>query len=199
MKIACLVLSLALVAPATAAAQAPPPDEPAAAQAFADAAKRFETATEALDEPDTSWLDSCERALERIPERHQDKALTIVLSHSFRVAFAELRAPLRRFRSELAVVPTADPVLVSGRAAVRRMGRRLDAMPAPGRFCAEFRAWRRAGYPRSAAREAEAALKELGTAFSPGIVRKLEETALRLRELGVSRQDAAAFGGDGGW
>jgi hypothetical protein len=35
--------------------------------------------------------------------------------------------------------------------------------------------------------------------FSPGIVRKLEETALRLRELGVSRQDAKAFGGDGGW
>src|SRR5688572_8938248 len=139
MKIAFLVVLLALVAPATAAAQAPPPDERAAAQAYADAAKRFEAATEALDEPDTSWLDSCERRLERIPERHQDKALTIVLSHSFRIVFAELREPLRRFRGELALVPTADPVLISGRAAVRRMGRRLDAVPAPGPFCAGLR------------------------------------------------------------
>lgn len=35
-----------------------------------------------------------------------------------------------------------------------------------------------------------------GRAVTRGIVRKLEATAKRLRELGVTREDAAAFGGD---
>ena len=192
--LAAIAVALGFAVPA--AAQAPPPDERATARAYADAAKRFGAATAELGEPGTGWLDPCRRALDRIPERHQDEALTIVLDHSFRLAFAELREPLRRFRGELALVPTADRVLISGRAAVRRMGRRLDAVPAPGRFCAGLRAWRRAGYPRSAARKAEATMKELMSAFSPGILRKLEATALRLRELGVPRRDAEAFGGE---
>src|SRR5688572_29784883 len=79
--------------PGAAPAQAPL-DERAAAQAFADAAKRVEAATEAAIDGDTSWLDPCERMVERVPERHQDKAVMLVLSHSFRVSFAEMREPL---------------------------------------------------------------------------------------------------------
>ena len=194
------VVAALLLLPAAASAQAPPPDERAAAQAFADAAKRFGAAIDALgDEPDTTWLDPCKRAFERVPERHQDKAIMLVLSHGFRVTFAELREPLAAFRTELANIATADPVLISGRAAVRRIGRGLDAAPAPGDFCAELRTWRRAGYPRSAVRKAEAALRETLSAFSPGILRKVEATAMRLRELGVPRNDAKEFGGNGGW
>jgi hypothetical protein len=194
------VVAALLLLPAAAPAQAPPPDERAAAQAFADAAKRFEAAMSALgDEPDTSWLDPCERAFDRIAAAHEEEAIALLFSHSFLVTFGQLSEPLHTFRTELANVATADPVLLSGRAAVRRMGRRLDALPAPGRFCAELRAWRRAGYPRSAVRKAEAALREVGSAFSPGIVRKLAETARRLRELGVSKRDAEAFGGEAGW
>jgi hypothetical protein len=190
----------ALSLPAAAPAQAPPPDERAAAQAFADAAKRFEAATAALDEePDMSWMDPCEGAFRRVPKRHEDGAVTLLLSHSFRITFAKLREPLHQFRTDLANVATADPVLISGRAAVRAMGRRLDAVPATGRFCAELRAWKRAGYPRSVVRSYDAALDVAFSALSGGILRKLEATAVRLRELGVSREDAAAFGGESGW
>ena len=97
------------------------------------------------------------------------------------------------------VIRTADPVLVSGRAAVRQMGRSVDAIPAPGRFCRDLRAWRRAGYPRAAPRAAEADLKVAIGAMGPGIMRKLHETARHLRELGVSKRDAEAFGGEAGW
>jgi hypothetical protein len=186
--------------PAAASAQAPPPDERAAAQAFADAAKRFDAALDALaEEPDTSWLEPCERSVERVPKRHRDAAAMLVLLHSFHVAFLELRGPLAAFRTELANVATADPVLISGRAAVRRIGRGFDAAPAPGNFCAELRAWRRAGFPHSATRKAEAALREVVSAMSRGIMRKLEATAMRMRELGVSKRDAEAFGGESGW
>lgn len=194
------VVAALLLLPAAAPAQAPPPDERAAAQAFADAAKRFRAAVETLEEePDTAWIERCEKAFDRIPEARQEDAIMIAFSHGFRRMFAQLGEPLRRFRSELANVVTADPVLISGRAAVRRLGRRIDALPAPGNFCAELRAWKRAGYPRAAVRKAEASLNESGSAFSPGIVRKLTETAMRMRELGVSKQGAEAFGGEAGW
>lgn len=193
------VLAALLLLPAAASAQAPPPDERAAAQAFADAAKRFEAATATLDDSDTSWTDPCERALGRIPAAHQPEALVLVIAHSLQLSIAELRGPLAAFRTELANVATADPVLLSGRAAVRRMGRRLDAVPAPGRFCAQLRAWRRAGYPASGLRAPKKALDAIAAALTPGILRKLEATAMRLRELGVSRTDAEAFGGKSGW
>ena len=194
------VVAALLLLPAAAPAQAPPPDERAAAQAFGEAAKRFEAALEALGEdPDTTWIDPCEKAFKRIPEAQQEGAFVIVFSHSMRRTFARFSEPLRSFRSELANVVTADPVLISGRAAVRQLGRRIDALPAPGSFCAELRAWKRAGYPRATVRKAEAALIRTAEAVSRGILRKLAATARRMRELGVSKRDAEAFGGESGW
>jgi hypothetical protein len=201
MRIALALVAVAavLTLPAAASAQAPA-DERAAAQAFADAAKRFDAAADAAETPGTAWMDPCERALERVPAVHRYGAAMLVMDHSLRRGLAEVRGPLRAFRSELALVPTADPVLISGRAAVRRMGRAVDAVPAPGRFCAELRAWKRAGYPRSTTRAAEKSLDRTIRAVTRGLLRKLDATAMRLRELGVSREDAAAFGGgSGGW
>ena len=196
--LALLAAVAGLALPAAASAQAPPPDERAAAQAFADAAKRFDAAADVADTHDTSWMKPCDRALDRVPAPHRYGAALLVMDHSLRLGLAEIRGPLRAFRTELALVPTADPVLISGRAAVRRLGRAVDAVPAPGRFCAELRAWKRAGYPRSTTRAAEKALDQTVAAVTRGLLRKLDETAQRLRELGVSREDAAAFGGGGG-
>jgi hypothetical protein len=199
--LAALLTLAALALPAAASAQAPPPDEHAAAQAFADAAKRFEAAADLQDEDesDTPWLDACERDFNRVPARHLDEAMVLVIAHGMRLAFAELRGPLGAFRTELANVATADRILISGRAAVRQMGRRVDAVPAPGRFCRDLRAWRRARFPARPVKAAEADMQRALTTFTPGIMGKLHETALHLRELGVSKQDAEAFGGDAGW
>ena len=200
MRIALALLAAVavLALPSAASAQAPPSGERATAQAFADALERFAAASEAAERPDSTWLEPCERAFARVPRAHRQEAVTLMVSHSVGRAFAGIRGPLRALRSELADVATADPVLVSGRAAVRRLGRALDAVPAPGDFCAELRAWRRAGYPSSAIREASAAVEALGHAVTRGIVRKLNETAQRLRALGVSSEDAGPFGG-GSW
>jgi choline dehydrogenase-like flavoprotein len=62
------LVALALV-PAPAAAQTPPPDERAAAQAFADAAKRLVDAANAVGE-DPGRLEDC-RALRREPPNRQ--------------------------------------------------------------------------------------------------------------------------------
>ncbi len=194
------VVAALLLLPAAAPAQTPPPDERAAAQALADAATRFQAAIETLgEEPDTAWIDPCEKAFDRIPEARQEAAFVIAFSHSVRRTFAQFSEPLRSFRSELANVATADPALISGRAAVRQLGRRIDALPAPGRFCAELRAWKRADYPRATVRKAEAALREAAAAVSRGILRKLAAAAMRMRELGVSKQGAEAFSGESGW
>ncbi len=192
------VVAALLLLPAAAPAQAPP-DERAAAQAYADAAKRFQAAIEPLAEEDTAWIDACEKAFDRIPGAYEEDAIMIAFSHGLRLALAQFSEPLRSFRSALANVVTADPALISGRAAVRQLGRRIDALPAPGRFCAELRAWKRAGYPRATVRKAEAELNEAAGAFSRGIVRKLVATAMRMRELGVSKQGAEAFAGESGW
>ena len=66
-RIAYPFLLLALLAPATASAQTPPPDERAAAQAIrADAAKRLLAAGDALDEDgDPDWLEHLSGAAPR--------------------------------------------------------------------------------------------------------------------------------------
>ena len=122
----------ALALPATAAGQAPPPDERAAAQAFADAAVRFARAADADDsDPLEEALDAtpgCRRALRRDPESTQAVALSILFAYGFRVVDDRMRPALAQFRSELANTPTSDPALMSGRGALTRgVLRKLDA------------------------------------------------------------------------
>ena len=192
-KIACGLLLLALLAPASVAAQTPPPDERAAAQAFADAARRLLTAADALD-GDPGWLEGCRALRREPPERYEERAEVFVDSLVFRDLVDDLRPDVLRLRSELANAQTLDPALISGRAAVLRLGHAIDALP-PGEAdpCATYGAFVAAGYPRSAAREARALQRRIDTLVTRGMQRRIRAAAQRIAELGVSRADADEF------
>jgi hypothetical protein len=192
-KIAYPLLLLALALPATASAQTPSPDEHAAAQAFADAAKRLIAAATVIDE-DPSWLESC-RALRRDPPaRREDDARAYVDGLVLRDLLDDLKPHVLRLRSELAQAQTADPALFSGRAALRRLGKELAALPT-GKAdpCAAYRAYAKAGYPRGPARDARALSDRLDHILTPGMERRIRAAAERMRALGVSPADAQAF------
>jgi hypothetical protein len=193
-----VVALLALLACAgPAAAQTPPPDERAAAQAFADAAERFETRIDALGKVETKWAERCGSLLAKVPVERQDAAIAIAMAHGVRKAVAPMKPALRDFRTELANVPTLDPALISGRAAVRKMGRVWDAVPAPHNLCVQLRKWRGNGYPKRAGRAAEREVEKFFGVLQGQALRRLEAAAARMRELGVSAEDAAHFGGGG--
>lgn len=192
-KIAYPLLLLALALPATASAQTPPPDERAAAQAFADAAKRLIAAASVIDE-DPSWLESC-RALQRDPPaRREDDGRAYVDGLVLRDLLDDLKPHVLRLRSELAQAQTAEPALISGRAALRRLGKELAALPAEEPdACAAYRAYAKAGYPRGPARDARALSDRLDHILTPGMERRIRAAAERMRALGVSPADAQAF------
>ena len=187
-----LVATLALL-PATAAAQTPQPDERAAAQALADAAKHLIDAADALeDEP--GWTSDCS-ALERpVPARREADAGAYVESLEQRSFLDRLRPSVQRFRTEIANAHPADPVLLSGRAAARRIVRLVAAFPAGEPDpCAAYEAYRRAGYPPGPAREARALERRLSELVTRGIRRKITAAARRMLDLGVPGADARAF------
>lgn len=194
-RIAYPFLLLALLAPATASAQTPPPDERAAARAYADAAGRF---TDAIEAPTERAFELFDRPLRRAPgcpaiaRRHREGALVIALYSSNLVFARDVTPAIQAFRSELAQVLTADPVLISGRAAWRARGRSIEAVPEPEDLCAKLAAWRRAGYPQSTVRETMRDLVSLA-ASGPSVERKLEAAAKRLISLGVPREEARLF------
>lgn len=190
-----LVVAALLTLPAVAAAQAPPPDERAAAQAFADAAKRLLAAAQELeDDGDPDWLEDC-RALRRDPpDRREDAARVFVDGLVLRDLIGQLKPAVFRLRSELAQAQTADPALISGRAALRRLGKEIAAIP-PGEAdpCAAYDAYADAGYPRGPAREARALQRSLDVLLTPGMERRIDAAADRMEALGISRADAEAF------
>ena len=99
-----------------------------------------------------------------------------------------------RLRSELAQAQTADPALISGRAALRRLGRELAALPAgEADPCAAYRAYAKAGYPRGPARAARALSDRLDTILTRGMERRIRAAGARMEALGISRADAEAF------
>lgn len=188
------LLLLALLAPATASAQTPPPDERAAARAFAGAAGRFTDAIEAPTERLFEFFDHPQRRAPGCPaiaRKHRQGALLITLYNNNLVFARDVTPATRTYRSELAAVATADPVLMSGRAAWRANGRSLEAVPEPEDLCAKLAAWRRAGYPRSTVRRTMRYLESLGASTSVG--RRLEAAARRLISLGVPREEARLF------
>lgn len=196
-KIAYPLLLLALLlAPATASAQTPPPDERAAAQAFADAAGRF---TDAIEAPSTALFGFFDHPLRRAPgcpriaKKRREGAFILAL-YTRTLEFArDIKPALRTFRSDLANVPTADPALISGRAAWRSTGRSVEAAPEPGDLCAELAAWRRAGYPESTLRAVVRKFEHLGESEGASVSRKQEAAVDRMIELGVPREQAGLF------
>ena len=193
LKFAGLGLLLLLLSATPAAAQAPPPDERAAAQAFADAAKRLVAAAEALP-GDPGWLEDCRALRRRPPARREPAARAYLDGLVIRDLIGRLKPDVLRLRSDLANARTAEPALISGRAALRRLGRAIDAIP-PGEDdpCAAYRAFARAGYPRQPAREARALSRRLDLLLSPGMERRIDAAADRMAALGISREDAEAF------
>ena len=192
-KIAYLLLLAALALPVAASAQTPPPDARAAAQAFADAAKRLLAAAEAIDvEP--AWLESC-RALRQDPPARREADASAYLEGLFlRGALDDLKPHVLRLRSELAQAQTAEPALISGRAALRRLGKQFAALPAgEANPCAAYRAYAKAGYPRRPAREARALSERLDHLVTPGMERRIRAAGARMEALGISREDAEAF------
>jgi hypothetical protein len=192
-KIAYLALLLALLAPATASAQTPPPDERAAAQALADAAKRLIADADTID-GDPRWIEDCRALRREPPERRKDAATDYLDGLVIRGLLDDLEPAVNRARGEIADVRTADPVLISGRASVRRILRRIAAFPAGEPDpCAAYAAYARAGYPRKPAREARALQRSLDSLATRGMERKIGAAADRMVELGVAREDAQAF------
>ena len=68
------------------------------------------------------------------------------------------------------------------------------ALPPRGDVCGDLAAWRRDGYPLRTVRAAEAEYRSIFAASGRGFQRKSAAAADRMRELGVSRDDADAFG-----
>ena len=201
-KTAMLGLLLLLLGAAPAAAQGPPPDERAAAQAFADAGSRFTRAWDGLDEEDPvdAALEEpgCERVLREAPDRRAGVVgVQIILGFAIRTFADRIKPAFAQFRTDLANILTRDPALISGRAAMRRIGRAYAALPPAGDLCADLRAWRKAGYPRAAGRRAMSEIDHLLGAITRGALRKISAAADRMRALGVSPEQADAWEGDG--
>jgi hypothetical protein len=192
-----VIVVLAFAAPAAAQA----PDERAAAQALADAVERLNAADEQIGEdhdPDDGLeAPRCRREIFRIPARRQNALGAFAARDEFRQAADALRPALARFRTDLANAQTLDPLLISGRAAWRRAAKAYMALPPRGDVCADLAAWRRAGYPLSTVRAARAEYRTVFGAIGRGFARKIAAAADRMRELGISEQDAKAFEGDG--
>jgi hypothetical protein len=196
MRVPLALLVLALL-PATAAAQVPPPDERAAAQGLADAVQRLinEAAAVPEDQDPDDGLDAphCRRELFRIPPRREGAVRAFALRDELREAGDAIEPALASFRTEIANVQTRDPALISGRAAWRRLARAYMALPPRGDVCADLAAWRRAGYPLRTVRAATAEYRSVFAASGRGLERKSARAADRMRELGVSEEDAKAF------
>jgi hypothetical protein len=193
-----LLVIVALAFAPAAAAQAP--DERSAAQAMVEALKRLnavDRATEDAYRPDAAFESRrCRRELFRIPARRQDDIRALFLSEELRHAADKLRDALLRFRDELAAAVTQDRALISGRAAWRRLAKAYGALPAGGDLCEDVKAWRRTGYDRATIRRAQAEYRPVFAAFGRGMQRKIAAAADRMRELGISEQDAKVFEGD---
>ncbi|MEA2312536.1 MAG: hypothetical protein QOE28_2504 [Solirubrobacteraceae bacterium] len=190
--------ALALLLAAAASAQAP--DEGAAARAFAAAAGRVVPAITRADVRTTREVNAaatrraCRPAL---GGRHSRAAATLLEVYDLRRLAERLRAPMLRFRGELADAQTRDPALLSGRAAWRQLGRALAALPAAGPDpCASVAAWRRGGFPPAVPRAAQRELDAFGRIAGAAFDRKTEAARARLIELGVPQADAQAFSGD---
>jgi hypothetical protein len=199
-RLVTLVVPAVLFLAAPASAQTPP-DERAAAQAFADTAVRAEGEANAL-EADlrlASRIRKCEaRQARHTPRRHQDDADLIVMLPGLAQLGQVFEPLLTRVSMELHAVQTGDPALRSGRTAYRRI-RRLYAVLADlptYDTCAVLRDWARRGFrPTPTLRRVRRAAARLRPALN--LVRDVDErlsrAARRMRELGVPEAGIDAF------
>jgi hypothetical protein len=194
---------LVIAAPATAAAQAPP-DERAAARAFADAALRLATTVEALEPRYGPMIDAdpprcLKRLARRGPQPRSDDLAMLHFGEVFRRVGVLLEPALTQFSMALHAVQTSDPALRGGRTAWRRARRiyaTLAAAPAID-VCAEAQRYADGGFePTPAVRRARKLARLLVVDELRDFDDRVERTIVRLRRLGIPRNEASAFDGE---
>jgi hypothetical protein len=187
--------------PAGAQAPSPRPSDRAAAREFSFAAYRLRVAVLAQKPQVEAGAaralralgDSrCDRAVSASPDSRKVDVVLVAALIAVAPVYEPIRAALDRYLAELERVPTADPVLRSGRAGWRSeidLLHRLPSIPDP---CAALEAWQRAGYAPGAAPVNPAAILNPGLAAADD---KLGRAGRRMRELGVSAGAARRFTG----
>jgi hypothetical protein len=199
------LLSLLLLAPATASAQTPA-DERANARALTDIAIRFNDEVERSFAGATSWvakLPTCkaQRRLERGTTRQQNRFSDLFAAQLVGVVARGINPPLERAITDWQAVPTLDPALRGGRTAWRRIYRlysRLASIPHV-RGCSEMRDFVRNDYkPTPAMRRASRVMRRADRWDTTDIDRRLRRAVLRLHELGIPKAEAVEFTGESG-
>jgi hypothetical protein len=199
-RLTTLLIPAALLVAVAAPAQAPP-DERAAARAFADAGLRFHAALAPL-EPRYQEISRTPppRCVRRFARRFREpRAVRILLLPlaSYYGEIGRLFAPaLTTFSMNLHGIQTDDPALRAGRTAWRRMRQvfaELAAIP-PVDICAEARRYIRGGFERTPAITHGLRLRALMRRDPvDDFNRRVARAGHRLRELGIPPEEAEAF------
>jgi hypothetical protein len=204
--LACLAAVAAVLAgfPATAAAQAS--DDRAAAREFAYAAYRLRVAIKArmpqIQQAAARTREPACRAALRgaTPDQqrdHLDDLVGVLFDLLAGAMLAPVAEPLQTFQAELDRVPTADPLLRSGRAAWRSsVALYAQVRPLPADLCNRLRAWRSAGYAVSARPDLQPRAVRRILEGSTSVDAKLHIAAARMVALGVTEGQARRFAGD---
>lgn len=193
---------IALALAPTAPAQAPAPDERAAAREFSFAAYRLRVAILAQQDAIEAKLlnvtlealgdDRCDRADDAATGLRGIEVLLIDILLAFAPAYDPIRPALDTFLAQLEAIPTNDPALRGGRAGWRTevdIIRRLPSTPDP---CAALQAWQRTGFAENRAPIPIDVLTNPAAEASAG---KIAVAARRMRQLGVGATAAKRFRG----
>jgi hypothetical protein len=205
-KIGCLIALLAVLAAVPRAAAAQAPDDGAAAREFAFAAYRLRVAIKArLPEIQQAAAitrePACRAALRgATPDQqreHLDDLVGVLFDLLAGAMLAPVAGPLQTYQAELDSVPTADPLLRSGRAAWRKsVALYVQVRPLPADLCARLRAWRRAGYAAGARPDLQPRAVRRILEGSGTVDAKLHIAAARMVALGITEGQARRFAGD---
>jgi hypothetical protein len=193
---------IALALAPTAPAQAPAPDERAAAREFSFAAYRLRVAILAQEDAIEDKLlnvtlealgdERCDRADDAATGLRGIEVLLTDILLAFAPAYDSIRPALDTFLAQLEAIPTNDPALRGGRAGWRTevdIIRRLPSTPDP---CAALQAWQRTGFAENRAPIPIDVLTNPAAEASAG---KIAVAARRMRQLGVGATAAKRFRG----
>ena len=193
---------IALALAPTAPAQAPAPDERAAAREFSFAAYRLRVAILAQQDAIEAKLlnvtlealgdERCDRADNAAPGIRGIEVLIVDILLAFAPAYDPVRPGLDTFLAQLEAIPTNDRALRGGRAGWRTevdIIRRLPSTPDP---CAALQAWQRTGFAEDRAPIPIDVLTNPAADASAG---KIAVAARRMRQLGVGATAAKRFRG----
>jgi hypothetical protein len=188
-----------LVAPATALAQAPP-DERANARALADIGVRLTAEVEGTLNAWSPEAPACksDKRLSRATGRQQERVFELYGAQFLGQLGRAIVPAIDRANAAMQAVPTADAALVGGRTAWSRLGRvyHIFASLPHVRLCIEQRNYVRHGFKRTPAMKRALRIMRKATRLDLERLDLMLSAAVeRLVELGVPKEDAAAFGG----